>query len=93
MKNITALFKNDITKKILLFFDENPQCIDTAKGISVWIGCDPDKVQKVLKKLDKEKILISHKTASTQAYSYTNQKDILKKIEKYIKTYERKISR
>ncbi len=93
MKNLSTLFKNEITKKTLLFFNENPQCIDTAKGISVWIGCDPDKVRKALKKLAKEKILVSHKTASTEAYSYTNQKDIVKKIEKYIKTYERKISR
>ena len=86
MKNIERLFKNEVTKKILLFFDENPHSIDTAKGISVWISCDLESVQKALGKLVKEGMLINHKTATTNAYSYTNQKDTIKAIEKYIKT-------
>jgi len=86
MKNIEHLFKNEVTKKILLFFDENPHSIDTAKGISVWIGCDLESVQKALGRLVKEGALINHKTATTNAYSYTNQKDMIKAIEKYIKT-------
>ncbi len=86
MKNIKGLFKNDVTKKILFFFNENPHSIDTAKGISVWIGCDLESVQKALSKLVKEGVLINHKTATTNAYSYTNQKNIIKAIEKYVKT-------
>ncbi len=85
MKNMERLFKSGATKKILLFFNENPHCIDTAKGISVWVGCDADTVKKALNKLAKQGILINHKTASTDAYSYTNQRDIVKKIERYIK--------
>lgn len=85
MEKIKRLFKNDITKKILFFFNENPQCIDTAKGISVWIGCDAVAAQKSLDKLVKEDILINHKMLSTDAYSYTNQKGIIKKIERCIK--------
>ena len=86
MKNVKHLFKNEVTKKIMLFFNENPHSIDTAKGISVWIGCDLESVQKALGKLVKEGVLINHKTTTTNAYSYTNQKDIIKAIEKYIKT-------
>ena len=86
MKTIKHLFKNEVTKKIILFFNENPHSIDTAKGISVWIGCDLESVQKALGKLVKEGVLINHKTTTTNAYSYTNQKDIIKTIEKYIKT-------
>lgn len=86
MKNIKQLFKNEAAKKILLFFNENPQCIDTAKGISVWIGCDVAAVQKALDKLVKEGILINHKTLSTDAYSYTNQKSVIKEVERHIKT-------
>ncbi|MBU1852759.1 MAG: hypothetical protein KJ957_01780 [Candidatus Omnitrophica bacterium] len=84
MANIKRLFKNEVTKKILLFFNENPQSIDTAKGISIWVGCDADTTQKSLDKLVKEGILVNHKTSSIDAYSYTNQKDILKKIERHI---------
>lgn len=86
MKNVKHLFKNEVTKKIMLFFNENPHSIDTAKGISVWIGCDLESVQKALGKLVKEGVLINHKTTTTNAYSYTNQKDIIRTIEKYIKT-------
>ncbi len=85
MKDIKYLFKNEVTKKILLFFNENPHCIDTAKGISVWLGCDVKDAQKALNKLEEGGILLNHKTASTNAYSYTNKRSIVKKVEKYIK--------
>lgn len=83
MKN---LFKNETTKKILLFFNENPHSIDTAKGISVWIGCDINKIQKSLGKLVKQGIVVNHKTMSINAYSYTTEKGIIKKVEKHIKS-------
>lgn len=82
---IKRLFKNEAAKRILLFFNENPQCIDTAKGISVWVGYDLEKVQRALAKLVKEGILVNHKTTSMDAYSYTNQRDMIKKIERCIK--------
>jgi len=85
MKNINTLLKNETQKKILLFFNENPHCIDTAKGISVWVGCDTIAVKKALNKLAKEGMLVNHRTASTDAYSYTNQRGIIKKIERCIK--------
>lgn len=85
MENIGTLFRDEAIKKIILFFNENAHCIDTAKGISVWIGHDVNQVQKALNKLVKEKILISHKTTSISAYAYTNNKGIVRKIEKYIK--------
>jgi len=85
MKSIKSLFKNEAARKILLFFNENPNCIDTAKGISLWIGWDIDIIQKALDQLVKEGIITSHQAASTAAYAYTNNKEIVKKIEKYIK--------
>lgn len=83
--DIKTLFKNEANRKVLLFFNENPQSIDTAKGISIWVGCELEDVQKALNKLVDQGILVNHKTASTDAYSYTNQKDTVKKIERYIK--------
>lgn len=88
MTNIKSLFKNEVTRKILLFYSENPQAIDTAKGISVWTGCDLDPVQKTLNILVKEGVLINHRTASTDAYAYTNKRDIVKRIERYIQGME-----
>ena len=82
---IKTLFKNETSRKVLLFFNENPHSIDTAKGISVWIDCELEAVQKALNRLVKHGILVNHKTASTNAYSYTNQRDVIKKIDAYIK--------
>ncbi|MDP2921683.1 MAG: hypothetical protein Q8O12_04895 [Candidatus Omnitrophota bacterium] len=86
MKNIKRLFKNEAARKILLFFNENPNCIDTAKGISLWIGGDINVIQKALAQLVKEGVITIHQAASTAAYAYTNNKEIVKKIEKYIKS-------
>ncbi|MBU0759009.1 MAG: hypothetical protein KKA34_01420 [Candidatus Omnitrophica bacterium] len=79
------LLKSEVTRKILLFLNENPHSIDTAKGISVWIGCDSAKVQKALAQLVKKGMVVNHKTASTDAYSYTTEKRVIKQIEKHIK--------
>ena len=85
MKNIKYLFKNELAGKILLFFNENPHCIDTAKGVSIWLGCDAEKAQKSMDELVTHGILINHKALSTDAYSYTNKRVVIKKVEKYIK--------
>ena len=84
MKNIKPLLKNEAVRKILLFFNENPNCIDTVKGISLWIGGDMNVIQKALNQLAKEGIIVSHRTASTTAYAYTNNRTIVKKIERCI---------
>ncbi len=83
--NIKTLFKNEVVRKVLLFFNENPHSIDTAKGISVWIDCEAKTVQKALDRLVRHGILVNHKTMSTDAYSYTNKRDIIKKIESSVK--------
>ncbi len=84
MTNIRSLLKNEVAKKILLFFYENPHSIDTPKGIATWISCDPNNVLKVLNTLVKEGILLIHRTASINAYSLTNKRDVTKEIDKYI---------
>jgi len=83
--NLKSLFKNEAARKVLLFFNENPNCIDTAKGISLWIGLDIEVIQKALNVLLKEGVITIHQSASTDAYAYTNNKAIVKRIEKYIK--------
>ncbi len=85
MKNIKTLFKNELMRKIIIFFNENPHCIDTPNGISVWVGCDVEEAKKSLNMLAKDGLLVRHKTPSTEAYSYTTNKKIVKKVEKYIK--------
>ncbi|MBU4342728.1 MAG: hypothetical protein KJ902_03045 [Candidatus Omnitrophica bacterium] len=84
MEKIKTLLKNEAAKKVLLFFNENPHSIDTAKGISIWAGCDVEEVEQALDKLVKNGALINHKTSSINAYSYTTEKAVVKKIERLL---------
>ncbi len=83
--DMEKILNSNVYFKILNFFNENPNSIDTAKGISIWTGIPPDITKKSLKQLSKLKLIIEHSTLSTLGYSYTQDKSILEKIKKWIK--------
>jgi len=72
--------------KILRFFYENPSCIDTPLGISLWTNENIKVVKKVLEDLTSIKILAVHRTPSTVGYSYTQDPLIFKKVEAILKS-------
>ncbi len=74
----------NIKLKIMKFFYENPSTIDSARGVAAWIGEDMDNVKKCLDILEKERVLISHKTNFVTGYSLTSNKNALKKIKSLI---------
>lgn len=78
--DLEKIINSKINQKILRFFNENPRCIDTSLGISTWTGINQEAIKKALKKLVKDKIIIEHKTSSTQGYSYTNNKTIINAV-------------
>lgn len=75
-------------RKILRFFSENPHCVDTAQGIASWTGVKPEIIKQSLKRLVKAKIIIEHKTSSTQGYSFTNNKTIINAIKCWFMKHE-----
>jgi len=78
--SLKKFFKSDIHKKIIIFFHQNPSCIDTPRGVATWINYERPKVSKALKELSKHKILNLHKSATATGYSYTIEKAIIKEI-------------
>lgn len=78
------LFNAQIYCEILKFFHENPNAIDTARGVATWTNLDRKKVIAALKKLEKHSILISHKVSSTIGYSYTRNKATIKKVSDFL---------
>ena len=78
------LFNTQIYCEILKFFHENPNAIDTARGVATWTNLDRKKVMAALKKLEKHGILISHKVSSTVGYSYTRNKATVKKVSYFL---------
>ncbi|MEE8359660.1 MAG: hypothetical protein V3S04_01890 [Candidatus Omnitrophota bacterium] len=82
---LSKLLKNPDYRKILRFFHENPNSIDTARGVATWTNIDKKKVTLILKKLSDHKLLIAHNVSSTTGYSYTRNKKNMKSIEGLLK--------
>ena len=82
---LEKILNSKLSLKIIKFFFENPYCIDTAKGISIWTELSLEKTQKTLEKLSAHKIVIIHKSASIKGYAFTPDKKIIAKIKKIIK--------
>jgi DNA-binding transcriptional regulator YhcF (GntR family) len=81
MKNISKILRAPVKRKIIGFFCENPQSVDSVRGISTWINVKPEVVKKMLEELVMEGILIAHRGSSTTGYAYTQDKKIIEQIE------------
>lgn len=86
VKNLFVKIKNDpVLLKLVRFFHENPGCIDSAENIAKWIGEEFKMVKKKLDFLVKKKVLVKDKTYLAEAYSYTQDKELMEKIAKFLK--------
>lgn len=83
--NINNLINSLIKIKICLFFHKNSSAIDTARNIALWINQDLEKVKTSLEELANDKVLLVHRTSSTTAYSYTQNKTIISQVKKLLK--------
>jgi hypothetical protein len=75
--------------KIVSFFHRYPSTVDTARAIATWIEEDVKDVERVLEELVSLNILIAHRTSYTTAYTYTQNKDIISKIEACLRKNEK----
>lgn len=82
MNKISKILRSPIKRKIILFFRENPHSVDSVRGISTWLNIKPEIVKRALEELVKEGILIAHRGRTTTGYAYTQDIDILSRIEK-----------
>ena len=83
--NLNEAFKSPLRLKIVEFYNENPSCIETSRGVAVWLGVDRRKAKKALEELAKFKILLAHRTQVATGYSYTQSRAIINMINRYIK--------
>lgn len=71
--------------KIVNFFKEHPNSVETAEGISDWLEVNNvKKVNEALEKLSKLNILVKHESVGVNGYGLTQDKKINKKIDKYL---------
>jgi len=86
MDKISNVLRCPVKKKIITFFYENPQSLDSVRGISTWINIKPKIVKKALEELVRDGILVAHRGSSTTGYAYTQDKDIMVQIELHLRS-------
>lgn len=86
--DFSKILKNSVYRKIMRFFHENPASIDTGRGVATWTNQDIKTVRASLKKLASLGLLVAHKVSSTTGYSYTRDKNVVKKIGRLLEEHE-----
>ena len=85
MGDLKKICGSSLNLKIISFFHQHPATVDTAVGYAAWLNQDRDKVAKALDFLANQKVLVVHRTRATLAYGFTQNKAMIKRIEKLLK--------
>ena len=70
-----------IERKILKFFQEHPQAVETVRGIATWLGHEAEAVEEALKGLVGRKWLIADQTSVVRGYTLTGDDRVLTQIQ------------
>lgn len=81
---LSKILQSPIQLKIVSFFHHHPSTVDTARGVATWVNHDIKDVEKTLEELVSLNILIAHRTNYATAYAYTQNKDVISKIESHL---------
>ena len=71
-----------LQKQILRFFHEQPHAVESARGISTWIGAEPKQVEEAVGDLLARKWLDSDETSAARGYSLTRDDKLLTQIQR-----------
>lgn len=69
-----------IQGRILRFFQENPQAVETSRGIASWLGVEPSLVEAAVGELATRRWLSIHQTSMVTGYALTNDAGLLAEI-------------
>lgn len=81
---LKRICKSALNLKIISFFHEHPATVDTAHGIAAWLNHNREEIKEALNFLVRHKILISERTDSTIAYAYTQDKQVIREIDRFL---------
>jgi len=68
--------------KVIRFFLDNPNSVDTPRGVSAWTNLSLNDSRNILEELSKRGILKAYRTSSTVGYSLTENKKVLKMLDR-----------
>ncbi len=84
MVDLKEICESGLNLKIISFFHENPSTVDTSRGIAAWLNHDRKEIKRALDFLVSQNILSAHRTASTAAYAYTQDKKTIEWVGKFL---------
>lgn len=73
-------------RRILAFFQEQPQAVETARGIATWLNSPSQEVEKALDELVDRKWLLAHRAPMVVGYALTQDEHRLVEIQEALKT-------
>lgn len=65
---------------LLVYFHRNPDAADTAEGLAIWVGSDPEKVRRGAEELVRVGILEKHE----DIYHYTRDQEVVDAVERFM---------
>ena len=71
-----------LQRKILRFFHEQPHAVESARGISTWIGAEPKHVEEAVGDLLARKWLDLDETTAARGYSLTRDDKLLLQVQR-----------
>ena len=72
--------------RILRFFHEHPQAMETVRGMAVWLGEEEGAVGQALQDLSARKWLAADETSAVTAYSLTPDDRLLSQLQELLET-------
>ncbi len=71
---------SSVQRQILQFFLEHSNAVETVRGMSTWLGADPEMIESALSGLVDRKWLLSHATDAVTGYTLTSEERFVSQI-------------
>jgi len=82
-----ALIADSIVKvELLLFFHSNPMAMDTARGLSMWLGMDMRAVEKAADELADAMVLKRYGEGEDAVYTLTDDPEVKRAVVEFVST-------
>ena len=69
-----------IERQILQFFIEHSNAVETVRGMSTWLGAEPEAIESALNGLVEKKWLSSHAAGALTGYTLTSEERFVSQI-------------
>ena len=73
-----------IQRRILGFFQEHPQAVETVRGIAIWVGVESEPISEALKELLEKRWLTADETSAVTGYALTQDEHLLGQIRQVV---------